>query len=79
MKSDDITYSAITAEPVESAETTVEVIAPATLQAGYVFNATYEGTIFRVDVVSKIILIISQKLKLALKHSTIFIYSSIEA
>ena len=36
----------------------VEVIAPATLKAGYIFNAKYDGIVFPVVVVSSMMIIL---------------------
>jgi len=44
------TYSSIASETVEDAKVMVEVIAPATLKAGYTFDAQYEGVTFPVVV-----------------------------
>lgn len=46
----DVPYPTATAMPIAHAAIQVEVIAPATLQAGYSFQAIYNGTTFTVTV-----------------------------
>lgn len=53
----------------------VEVIAPATLKAGYIFNAKYDGIVFPVVVVSSMMIILFIIDVLNLFHGSYLHYS----
>ena len=56
-KYDTVPATTTAATPVAVATPLVEVQAPATLSAGYIFDASYEGRVFKVEVVRNLLVL----------------------